>query len=66
MTDFKKGDKVKVQYGGEAMTQANNNIPKYKRGAFEYYSHNGVYGWFVHNKTGKLLKRPSEEFLKDN
>ena len=61
---FKKGDKIKTQFGGfpEDCRWA---TPHYLRGVFSHYSKTGKYGYFIHTKSGKLLKRKSEDFLID-
>lgn len=65
MKTFKKGDKVKVQFGGNAMIEANNGNPKFKRGTFSHYSESGKFGYLFHGESGTLLKRPAGEILND-
>lgn len=60
---FKKGDKVKVRYGGDLMTAARGK-QAYKRGVFSHYT-GFKYGYFVH-ASGKLLRRLAEEIELDD
>ncbi len=51
---FKQGDKVKTRFG-------QSNPPKYKYGVFHHYGNNYKTAFFIHTKSGKLLKRLSLE-----
>ena len=53
----------KISYGQCVQIPFGNPENKaYKRGIFLYYSKSGKYGYFKHNKTEKILKRPIEQF----
>lgn len=54
---FKRGNKVKVPFGINS---------GWKRGIFSHYSKDGKYGFFVHTKSGKLLKRWFDDFDPDS
>ena len=60
---FQQGDKIKVKFGEPFHHCSCKMIQRYKHGIFSHYSKNMRYGFFIHTKSGKLLKRKSEEFI---